>query len=141
MGAGAVLLATLVSVAFAPVRSIAIWGIDPGWDTYGLVSLAAYLVIFTAVATHLRTGAQLRRLVWALTGVSVAIGLLSVGQHFGVDPFRSGAGPAERAPSTFGNPIFAGSYLLMTVPVGHDPLGETDLVAAPDHLSPLFWRR
>ena len=32
-------------------------------------------------------------------------------------------------------------YLLMTVPVGHDPLGEPDLVAAPDHLSPLFWRR
>ena len=117
MGAGAVLLATLVSVAFAPVRSIAIWGIDPGWDTYGLVSLAAYLVIFTAVATHLRTGAQLRRLVWALTGVSVAIGLLSVGQHFGVDPFRSNPGLAERARSTFGNPIFAGSYLLMTVPL------------------------
>ncbi|MCH7607256.1 MAG: hypothetical protein IIC94_01625 [Chloroflexi bacterium] len=117
VGAAAVLFATLVSIAFAPVKSIAIWGIDPGWDTYGLVSLAAYLVIFAAVATHLRTGAQLRRLVWALTAVSIAISLLSVGQHFGIDPFRSDPSPAIRARSTFGNPIFAGSYLLMTVPL------------------------
>ncbi|MCH8199650.1 MAG: O-antigen ligase family protein, partial [Chloroflexi bacterium] len=117
VGAAAVLFATLVSIAFAPVKSIAIWGIDPGWDTYGLVSLAAYLVIFAAVATHLRTGAQLRRLVWALTAVSIAISLLSVGQHFGIDPFRSDPAPAVRARSTFGNPLFAASYLLMTVPL------------------------
>lgn len=117
IGAAAVLSATLVSVAFAPVKTVAIWGIDPGWDTYALVSMGAYLVIFAAVATHLRTGAQLRRLVWALTVVSIATSLLSVGQHFGIDPFRSNPAPISRAPSTFGNPIFAGSYLLMTVPL------------------------
>ena len=117
IGAVAVLSATLASVAFAPVKTIAIWGIDPGWDTYALVNLAAYLVLFAAVATHLRTAAQLRRLVWALTAVSMAISLLSVGQHFGIDPFRSNPGPIDRARSTFGNPIFAGSYLLMTVPL------------------------
>ena len=117
VGAGAVLLATLVSVAFAPVKAIAIWGIDPGWDTYGLVSLAAYLVIFGVVATHLRTAVQLRRLVWALTGASMLIGLVSVGQHFGLNPLRTNPEPLSRARSTFGNPIFAGSYLVMTVPL------------------------
>ena len=117
IGAVAVLFATLVSIAFAPVKSIAIWGIDPGWDTYALINLAAYLVLFAAVATHLRTGAQLKRLIWALTGVSMMISLLSVGQHFGIDPFRSDPAPAERARSTFGNPIFASSFLLMTLPL------------------------
>ena len=131
-GAAGVLFATLVSVAFAPVKSIALWGIDPGWDTYGLVSLAAYLVIFAAVATHLRTGAQLRRLVWALTAASMAIGLLGIGQHFGIDPFRSDPGPAIRPRSTFGNPLFAGSYLLMTV-----PLTIAMFTAYRDRFSPL----
>ena len=117
LGAGAVLVVNLVSIAFAPVKSIAIWGIDPGWNTYGLFSLAAYLVLFGVVATHLRTGAQLRRLVWALTATSMVVSLASVGQHFGVDPFRNDPAPAMRATSTFGNPIFAASYLLMTVPL------------------------
>ena len=117
LGAIAVLLSHLVSVAFAPVKSIAIWGIDPGWDTYGLFSLAAYLVLFAAVATHLRTEAQLKRLIWALTSVSVAISLLSVAQHFGVDPFKSDPSPVVRTQSTFGNPIFGASYLVMTLPL------------------------
>ena len=116
-GAGAVLVASLVSTAFAPVKSIAIWGIDPGWDTYGLFSLASYLVVFAVVATHLRTGAQLRRLVWVLTGTSMVIGLYAFGQHFGFDPLKNDPAPALRAGSTFGNPMFVGSYLLMTLPL------------------------
>ena len=116
-GAAAVLLANLASIAFAPVKTISIWGIDPGWDTYGLFNLIAYLVLFGTVATHLRTRDQLRRLLWSLTATSIAISLVSVGQHFGVDPFRSDPDPIQRARSTFGNPIFAGSYLVMTVPL------------------------
>ena len=116
-GAGAVLVANLVSVAFAPVKSIAIWGIDPGWDTYGLFNLASYLVVFAVVATHLRTGAQLRRLVWVLTGTSMVISLYAFGQHFGFDPLKNDPAPVLRAGSTFGNPIFVSSYLLMTLPL------------------------
>ena len=116
-GASAVLAASLVSVAFAPVKSIAIWGIDPGWDTYGLFSLASYLVVFAVVATHLRTGAQLRRLVWVLTGTSMVISLYAFGQHFGFDPLKNDPTPVLRAGSTFGNPIFVSSYLLMTLPL------------------------
>ena len=116
-GAAAVLAANLVSIAFAPVKSIAIWGIDPGWDTYGFFNVAAYLVIFGVVATHLRTGAQLRRLVWALTATSMAISVYGIGQHFGFDPFRRDPVPLSRVQSTFGNPMFLSSYLLMTLPL------------------------
>ena len=112
-GVGAVLIANLSSIAFAPVRSIAIWGIDPGWDTYGFFNLAAYLVIFGVMATHLRTGAQIRRLMWALTVTSMVISLYA----FGLDPFRRDPVPQARVLSTFGNPIFVSSYLLMTLPL------------------------
>ena len=116
-GAGAVVVASLVSVAFAPVKSIAIWGIDPGWDTYALFNLASYLVLFAVVATHLRTGAQLRRLVWVLTATSIVIGLYAFGQRFGFDPLKNDPAPALRPGSTFGNPIPVSSYLLMTLPL------------------------
>ena len=41
------------------------------------------------MATHLRTGAQLRRLVWTLTGTSIVISVVTLGQHFGIDPFTN----------------------------------------------------
>ena len=117
LAAGAVLLTNLVSIAFAPVKSIAIGGRDPGWDTYGLFSVASYLVIFTVMATHLRSGAQIRRLLWVLTGASIVVSAYGIGQHFGYDWARSDPHPVERATLGFGNPIFGPAYLLMTVPL------------------------
>lgn len=117
IAAGAVLVANLVSVAFAAVKSIAIWGIDPGWDTYAFSNVAAYLVIFGVMATHLQTKAQVLRLVWALTATSMVISLYALGQHFSVDLFRNDPSPQERVLSTFGNPLFMSSYLLMTMPL------------------------
>jgi O-antigen ligase len=117
LAAGAVLLANLVSIAFAPVKSIAIGGIDPGWDTYGLFSVASYLAIFTVMATHLRSGAQIRRLLWVVTGTSIVVSAYGIGQHFGYDWARSDPHPVARATLSFGNPIFGPAYLLMTVPL------------------------
>jgi O-antigen ligase len=117
VGAGAVLASNLVTLLFAPVKSIAVFGIDPGWDTYGLFNVGAYLLIFGVMLTHLRTRRQVYRLIWTISIASVLVSLLAFFQHFGLDPFRPGVGPQERAGGTFGNPIFLGSVLVMTMPL------------------------
>ena len=116
-GAGAVLAANLVSLAFSPVRSIGIWGIDPGWDTYGLYNVAMHLVFFAVLASRLRTREQIERLIWTVTAGSIIVSVYGVAQHFGIDPFRNVAVPAERSGLTFGNPIFGAAYLILTVPM------------------------
>jgi O-antigen ligase len=109
--------ANLVTFVFAPVKSISAFGIDSGWDTYALVNVGSYLVVFTVMLRHLRTREQLVRVLWGLTIVTQLASLIAFAQHFGVDPFRTAPVPEDRAPGTFGNPIFLGSVLVMTVPL------------------------
>jgi tetratricopeptide (TPR) repeat protein len=115
--AGTVLLATLISLAFSPVKSIGVWGIDPGWDTYGIANVFPYLLYFSVVAARLRTRAQIERLIWTLTATSILISVYGVGQHWGVDPLRATPTLVDRVGLTFGNPIFGAAYLIMTIPL------------------------
>jgi CHASE2 domain-containing sensor protein len=117
VAAATVVAANLISVALSPVRSVSVWGLDPGQDTYGLASVASHAVIFAAMATHLRTPAQLTRLLWAIAGAAIAASAYGTLQHFGVDPLRPSSAGAGRASLTLGNPIFAGAFLAMTIPL------------------------
>ena len=113
----AVLLVTVVSADLSPMRVVSIEGARPGWDTYALYNVAPYVVIFGLVAARLRTRAQVERLIWAVTGASMLIGLSGIGQHFGVDPFRFNHPPIQQPTMTLGNPIFSASWLVMVIPV------------------------
>lgn len=116
-GTAAVLIANLISLAFSPVKSIGWYGIDAGWDTYGLYSILGYMAFFVVVATKLRTRAQVERLIWTITGASILFSIYGIGQHFGVDWLRNDQTPVRRAAMTFGNPIFGPAYLVMTIPL------------------------
>ena len=113
----AVLLVTVVSADFSPMRVVSIEGTRPGWDTYALYNVAPYIVMFGLVAARMRTRAQVERLIWAVTGASVLVGLSGIGQHFGVDPFQFRQAPRQQPTMTLGNPIFGTSWLLMVIPV------------------------
>ena len=115
--AASVLLSIFISLLFSPVKSIGVWGIDPGWDTYGLFNVIPYLLYFAVVAVRLRSRAQIERLIWTLTATSILISIYGIGQHWGVDPFRSTPTLVDRVGLTFGNPIFGAAYLLMTIPL------------------------
>ena len=115
--AGVVLLANIFSVANSPIPSIGILGIDVGWDTYALANTACYVIFFYTIATHLKTYAQIRRIIWCLTFAGAIVGLVAIGQHFGIDPFRTNSFVLTRAHSTLGNSIFAGSFLIMVIPL------------------------
>ncbi len=119
MMASALALTAVVglSAALSPLPRSGFWGYNPGWDTYGLYSIACYAAIFLVAATHLRT----RQQVWRLMVIIAATGTLSsvygIGQHFGYDPLSEPGGDSTRASLTLGNPVFAGSVLAMTIPI------------------------
>ena len=71
------------------------------------------LVIFFAIATRVNHPAQVRRILWTVAGAGAVVGLYGVSQRYGWDPIGTGADDA-RVLSSFGNPIFFGSYLAMS---------------------------
>ena len=116
LSALAVLVATSVSAMVSPMPVVSLLGPDVGWDSFGVASLVSYLVVFAVIATRVRSGAEVRRLLWAVTVPAVLIGWYGMGQHFGIDLLRVDASPSSRVPLTFGNPIFGAAYLILTIP-------------------------
>jgi len=117
LAAVAVAAANLIAWAFSPVKVVSAAGVDAGMDSYGLFSLASYLVVFAVVATHLRTRAQVERLVWVLAATSMLLGIYGVGQHFGIDWLVDDPKPENRIALTMGNAIFGAAWMLMVVPL------------------------
>ena len=111
-----VLAANLISLLFSPLLAVSLGGVDPGWDSSSVSSLLSYLVLFVAIATNLRAFTQVRRLLWALTMSSLVLSIYGIGQYAGFDLFTA-EHPSGRIWLTFGNPIMAASYLLMTIPL------------------------
>ena len=108
---GVTLAATLLSASVA----VSVWGEVPGQDGYPAYTMAAYAVLFAVIATHLKTRRQLWRMIAAIVTSGTLVALYAVFQHYGQD-FLVLTPPTqpERATSTLGNAIFAGSVLLMT---------------------------
>jgi O-antigen ligase len=108
------IVAFLLSTAFSAYPHISIWGRRPGGDGYDLYSVLSYTVLFAVVATHLRTYAQVIRLLTAISSAGVLVGAYAISQHFGFDPWLSDIPSPSRSISSLGNPVFAGAVLLMT---------------------------
>lgn len=103
------LLCTLLSTS----PRISIWGKSLGGDGYGLYNMLTYYVLFLVVATHLKTRPQLWRLLATIACAGAASSLLGVLERLDL----VGLGNGRRIESTFGNPLFFATYLLLTVPV------------------------
>jgi O-antigen ligase len=120
LAAMGVLAANGISVALSPVWAVSLGGVNPGWDGYSFASLASYLVLFIAITVNLRSVVQVHRLFWSLTASSLILSIYGIGQYLGVDPLRSvqyEPGLSPRIWLTFGNAVFAASYLLLTIPL------------------------
>ncbi|MEE8363224.1 MAG: hypothetical protein V3S18_04060, partial [Dehalococcoidia bacterium] len=108
--AGAAALSTLAS----PLPWVSLWGRDFNDLSNELYSLLSLMVIFFAIALRLRSRAQARRVVYVLVGAGALTSAYGVAQHFGWHALGPGAGDA-RVFASFGNPIFFGSYLVMSI--------------------------
>jgi tetratricopeptide (TPR) repeat protein len=109
-------LATVASTLMSPLPQVSLWGRSFDALGYELYSVLSMLVIFMAIALRLRSKNQALRLAGVVVGVSTLAAIYGISQHFGWDPM--GRGADERSVlSTLGNPIFFGSFVLMSVGV------------------------
>ena len=137
------LFSTLLSTALSVSFSVSAWGLVPGLDSYPAYTVVAHLLLFGAVATHLKTRAQLARLLGAVVCMAVLVSGYAIAQRFGMDPFSLLEG-TSRASSTLGNPIVAGSVLVLTIPLTlaaavatlDHPVGRTTPTARPRRWAP-----
>lgn len=90
------------------------WGANPGRDGYGLYNMASYYLLFMVVATHLKTRAQLWRLLIVIAAAAAMISLYGLLQHHRID-LLLGPPRQSRITATFGNALFAASFLVMTI--------------------------
>ncbi len=88
---------------------------DPGYEAYAAIS---YLLTLTTIAIKLKTKSQLIRLLSVLVAIGTLTSLYGILQFLGWDPFGFGevlAFNGSRVYSTYGNPIFFGSFIVMTI--------------------------
>jgi len=107
-------LSYLLATAFSLFPAVSFWGAD--LDMEGTVNFPAYLVIFGAIAAHLRERAQLDRLLTAIIAAAFPVALYGVVQHAGLDP-RTPRDAAYRVDSTMGNAIYLAEYLGLVIPL------------------------
>jgi O-antigen ligase len=111
----AFLAANAISTLLSPAPSLSLWGNNPGRDGYGLYNTASLVVLFLVVATRLRTRAQTWRLLTTIAVAATLAALYGVLQYYRLDPF--GQSDAGRITASFGNSLFAGSFLSMALPI------------------------
>ena len=120
LGAGLFFGSTLLSTVFSGSFVNSMWGEIPGQDGYSAYTIASYGMLFSVIATHLKSRAQLGRFFGAIVLMGFLVGLYSLLQHYDHDLFNlaeSTGGGKQRGSVFMGNPIFAAAVLSMTVPI------------------------
>ncbi len=105
----------LVSTAFSLVPYTSLIGSYQRLQ--GTHTLFAYLVLFFALMTGMRTRRQLSRLITMLILSSLPVALYGIIQHNGLDPLPWAGDVTRRVASNMGNAIFVAAYLIMIVPL------------------------
>jgi len=120
LSAGLFFTSTLISTVFSASLHNSVWGEIPGQDGYSAYTVASYMVLFAVISTHLKTRAQIGRLLGAIVIMGVLVGLYGMFQHYHNDFLNvteTSGGGSTRVTIFMGNAIFAAAVLSMTVPV------------------------
>ncbi len=103
----------LLSTALSVVPRISFFGSYVRMQ--GTLSFLSYVLIFAAVLTHLRSRAQVDRILHAVILVSLPISIYGIMQQAGLDPLPWGGDVRDRVAANMGNSIFVAAYLIMAV--------------------------
>jgi tetratricopeptide (TPR) repeat protein len=81
----------------------------------GTYTFISYVLVFFMVLTHLRTRAQINRILYAIILSSLPIAIYGIVQHYGLDPLPWGGDVRDRVAANMGNAIFVAAYLIIAV--------------------------
>ena len=115
--AAAFLLIALISSAVSVSQASAFRGTYPGFDSTDLYSLGSYVLVGVAAARFLRTRRDMHLALWSLALAGGLASIYGIAQFAGIDPFHFDRFEVNevRTPLTFGNPGFAGSFLVISL--------------------------
>ncbi|NOR84255.1 MAG: hypothetical protein GQ526_12265, partial [Ardenticatenales bacterium] len=105
----------LVTTAFSITPRVSLMGSYQRLQ--GTYTTLSYLVVFGMILVHLRSKAQVNRLVTTAIIVSVPISLYGLVQKYGLDPLPRGGDVTTRIASNMGNAIFVSAYIIMVTPL------------------------
>ncbi len=103
----------LISTALSVVPRISLLGSYVRMQ--GTYTFISYVAIFFMVVTHLRSRAQLNRIIYAIVLTSLPISIYGIIQHYGLDPLPWGGDVKERVAANMGNAIFVAAYLIIAL--------------------------
>jgi tetratricopeptide (TPR) repeat protein/O-antigen ligase len=83
----------------------------------GFYTLICYIVIFFIMLKNMRDKNQLDRLINIIILTSTIISIYGVFQSLNIDTVTWAGGERTRVATTLGNPIFAGAFLIMVIPI------------------------
>lgn len=129
--AGMYLISTLLSVA----PNISLLGSYQRMQ--GFFSTFAYIVLFAAVAAHLRQRAQIERILTVVAITSLPVSLYGILQRYQLDPLPWGGDTVERVTGHMGNAIFLAAYLIMAAMavLGRVVASFRAVMTSPDQLT------
>jgi hypothetical protein len=107
----------VISALLSSSPTLSMFGRDANNTGAEAYSVAALAVVTAFVATRLKTAPQLGRLLLTITAAGTLAALYGIAQRFGWDGFSAVAAP-NPAHSSFGNPIYFGSYLVLSIGAG-----------------------
>lgn len=116
--AAAVVGSYALSTALSIAPGISLWG--SRFNAEGLAAALGYAGVFLAVALLTRRVEQARRLVDVVLLTSAPVSLYGVVQYFGLDPLAAAMSQqiaGGRIVASLGNPILAGGYAAIVVPL------------------------
>ncbi|HHT9130228.1 MAG TPA: tetratricopeptide repeat protein, partial [Candidatus Brocadiaceae bacterium] len=83
----------------------------------GLTATLCYILLFYSTVNFVTTQKRFYVFLISIIAASVLASFYGIAQHLGFDIFKWSSFEARRVFSTFGNPVFFSSYLIMTLPL------------------------
>ncbi|MBU1752798.1 tetratricopeptide repeat protein [bacterium] len=83
----------------------------------GLTTTISYILLFFVATNFLHQKRLFRKTCYCFFAVAIFSSIYGIAQRLGIDPTNWASNVSERAVSFFGNPIFFGAYLCMTIPL------------------------
>ena len=114
VAAVAYMITAIIATLFSQNFWISVWGEVSAQFGYSAYTTLSYFIVFAVVATHLKTPAQLWRLLAVIVVTGVLLASYGTVQHYDLDPLNLGETGADRISATMANPVFAGATFVIT---------------------------